>query len=311
MTDQNTVNIKAYSADGYPVYLTLEISHAEDIGAQVTAYLASLKAANLMPREQGVEQGENAETVTAMVRRSKANDDGSTTPIIDLYTGENNFKTLSLYLNTDDDVHAFEAATGVKLASLPEYDSNAAIERKDTGRWNKYARTPVHPTRFVHMQNPAYTGAEGDMKPKRKFVRWMPDAAASSPPPVSGSRSDAILSEIENSRSQQSQDAVKPKRTHQFTVSQIIVGKTDNGAHFLEFKTALDDGELVNARYWGKSGQRLTGLQDAIGHAEYQALRDPGLVNLEFPILVSAETDSKGYWNAVRVDTAPAPDIVF
>lgn len=180
----NTAWIPLYAPDGGKIHFTINLdTPLTEAQVQVAqAAYAILRQAGFTPREPGLEDGEQSETAHYIVRRAKGNDDGTETPVLDLYPDKFKFRALSVYLNTDDDVAAFEAASGVKLASLPTYDSSAPLERgKDARLDKKYVIALPRPLVFIHMANPAYDEDVSDpkrKKPKRKFVRWQTSAAA-------------------------------------------------------------------------------------------------------------------------------------
>lgn len=309
----NTVWIKAFSADGYQLGITLEVDPA-NVGASVAQYLASLKAAGLTPRELGIEEGEQVEACSAISRRSKANKDGTTTPIIDLFVGELEYKTLSVYLNTDEDVAAFESAFGIALRELPEYDSEAAVKRTDTARFSKYARRPVKPVRFVHEKNPAYTGAEGEMKPKRRFVRWMSEASPQRPTPApqpltvvqggkAATRSDELFQQMESERSAAITTAVSGDGT--FLCNRIERKQSkDNKTRWLDFlATEPKDGSAI-----AFSRSETPGLKDSIHAEHYNLLEHNGTVFVE-TIRVFYKNEKNGekeFRKVVRVAVAEA-----
>src|SRR5688572_26104246 len=80
-------------------------------------------AAGFTVNAPGLEAGEKREEVGYVLRREKENQDKSVTPIIDLYSPHDavKFKILSVYLNKDEDVSAFEAASGVRLDKLKNF----------------------------------------------------------------------------------------------------------------------------------------------------------------------------------------------
>jgi len=121
--------------------------------------------------QPGLEEGETRETVTHLARRSKSNPDGRSTPVLDVYCG-GSFKTIHLYLNTDDDIAEFAQAFGITLASIPLFEGDAAIERnKNADRDKKYV-IPVSGVDVVYRLNPKWEGDEDKKHAKRLFVRW-------------------------------------------------------------------------------------------------------------------------------------------
>ena len=139
---------------------------------RIAGALEGLAAANA-PKEEG----EQAEDIGHVVRRVKGNDDGSETPVIDLYPERAKFRVLGVYLNTPQDVAAFEAAAGLRLADLPLYEGDNSIERGKGPKTDKYVVSLSRPARVVIKPNPRYEGPEDKTHPKRLFVRWLPAGA--------------------------------------------------------------------------------------------------------------------------------------
>lgn len=149
--------------------------------------VSTLLTVGFLVNAPGLEDGEKVETISAVVRRAKANDDGSETPVIDLYPDRANFRILGIYLNNEQDIQAFEKAAGVKLAQLPLYDGDNAIERGKGVKTDKYVIALKSPVKVVFKANPKWEGDEDKKHSKRIFVRWASqsvEAAASSPTPA-------------------------------------------------------------------------------------------------------------------------------
>lgn len=132
----------------------------------VEAYLAAGWKAEYAQVEK-----ETRVPVTHIVRRVKANADGTETPVLDVYTG-GRFRTLGVYLNTPDDVAAFEQACGQRLSDFPLYEGGAPIERGANPRLDKKYVIPVQGLSVVFKPNPRWEGEEDKKHPKRLFVRW-------------------------------------------------------------------------------------------------------------------------------------------
>lgn len=136
----------------------------------------------LAVREQGIEAGELTRDIRYLLRRKQKNDDGSFTPIIDLYAG--NFRWVACWLNDDAQIAAFEQACGVELARMPisatpvkEYDPS------DPDIANLFTVLGT-PAQIVYKDNPRWHENlnEDDKKKisKRLFVRWL-NVPATSP----------------------------------------------------------------------------------------------------------------------------------
>lgn len=163
-----------YLPTGRKVSFTLSAETPAALIALALDFDRQLITAGIQTTEPGLDEGEFSETVGAMVKRMKGNQDGTQTPVIDIYLENDALKWafLKVYLNTAEDIEAFTLATGYTLNDLPEYESGTAIERgKNAALDAKYIRKPRKPARFVWQNNPRYE--EESMKPKKLFVRWM------------------------------------------------------------------------------------------------------------------------------------------
>lgn len=163
---------RVYSPQGVQVSLPLAGDHAGMLAALTRAL-----AAGWLADPPGVAQGERRVDIGYVVRREKVNPDRSTTPIIDLYPADPHltFAVLSVYLNREEDVDAFERASGVRVAHLPTYVGDNKVERGKKPATDKFVVRVPKPFGVVLTDNPKYDPNETDTakkKPARLFVRW-------------------------------------------------------------------------------------------------------------------------------------------
>lgn len=173
---------RVWSPHGVAVTLPLAGSGPGDY-AGMLADLGRALAAGWLASPPGVQPGEHRDEIGFVVRREKLNDDGSVTPVVDLYPADEGMKfaLLAAYLNTDDHVAAFERAAGVKLTNLPVYVGDNKIERGKKPATDRLVVKVPRPFGAVWKDNPKYDPAEQDTKkkkPKRLFVRWADHPAA-------------------------------------------------------------------------------------------------------------------------------------
>ncbi len=173
-----------------PLDSVLPVEACKAMLQSVTALLEAGWQANL----SSLEDGERMEEIRHVVRRVKNNDDGSETPVIDLYPERANFRILGMYLNTPADVQTFESVCRVRLSELPLYEGDNAIERGKGPKTDKYVTTLPSPVKVVLKQNPRWQGEEDKKHPKRLFVRWLNvpgsgDTGSGDPPPSQPSSS--------------------------------------------------------------------------------------------------------------------------
>jgi hypothetical protein len=140
---------------------------AQSAAAQVRAYLD----AGFAPLAA---EGAKVALIGVVVRRAKF--DNVQTPIIDMYrvdeTGNKRF--IRVYLNTPDDVKAFERAVGRALSSIPLYEGTAPLQLDEEAQKHlvqKYA-IRVRPFQIEWRANPKYAGRDDKKNPARLFVRY-------------------------------------------------------------------------------------------------------------------------------------------
>ncbi|TXI12373.1 MAG: hypothetical protein E6Q76_01095 [Rhizobium sp.] len=176
--------VKLFHPSGVLVELPVPVwgEEAPDYGRALRAVSAAL-AAGWLGCAPGLEAGEQREEAGYVVRRSKDNADNTVTPIVDLYPANDatKFAFLSVYLNTDADVSAFQAASGLRLSDLPMYVGDNKIERGKKRELDKLVTKAPRPFAVVLTANPKYDEKEAEAAraagkmyavPKRKFVRW-------------------------------------------------------------------------------------------------------------------------------------------
>jgi len=205
MENENLSNgwVKLYHPVAGGVQCTLPLPTVALTLDQAKAMFESLNRlleVGFVTTQAGLEDGESKEAVTHLARRSKANSDGTVTPIIDVYCG-GNFKVVGIYLNTLDDQEAFCDAFGIMLNSIPLWEGDASIERgKNADRDKKYV-VPVSGVDVIYKLNPKWEGDDDKKHAKRMFVRWevkapsktttapspkaVPNTPPAPPPPVS------------------------------------------------------------------------------------------------------------------------------
>lgn len=188
-TTQVTGWIKLYHPSGaqvslpVPLLARLTTQQALDVLGSVSEYIN----VGFLVNAPGLEDGELVEEVNAVARR-EAKDE---TPIIDFYSSNMKLlkKFMHVYLNAEQDVAAFEEATGLKVAALPAYDGALAIARDDN-KARKYIVNLPRSIRLVWKLSPKWeewkaAGGEGNEPHKRMLVRYEAGLPAPAPSPVS------------------------------------------------------------------------------------------------------------------------------
>ena len=181
--------IKLYHPSGaqvtlpVPMLARVSTEQALDLLGSVSEYLN----AGFLVNAPGLEDGELAEDVNAVARR-EAKDE---TPIIDFYSSNTKLlkKFMHVYMNAEQDVTAFEDASGIQVSALPVYDGALAIARDDN-KARKYIVNLPRPLRLVWKLSPKWeewkaSGGEGNEPHKRMLVRYETGAPAPAPSQVS------------------------------------------------------------------------------------------------------------------------------
>ena len=181
--------IKLYHPSGaqvtlpVPMLARVSTEQALDLLGSVSEYLN----AGFLVNAPGLGDGELAEEVNAVARR-EAKDE---TPIIDFYSSNTKLlkKFMHVYMNAEQDVTAFEDATGIQVSALPVYEGALAIARDDN-KARKYIVNLPRPLRLVWKLSPKWeewkaSGGEGNEPHKRMLVRYEAGALAPASSPVS------------------------------------------------------------------------------------------------------------------------------
>lgn len=182
-TNDTTGWVKLFHPNGpqvtlpVPMLARLSAEQAVEMLASVSAYLN----AGFLVSAPGLEDGELVEEISAVARR-EAKDE---TAIIDFYSSNTKLlkKFMHAYLNNEQDVAAFEAATGLKVDSLAVYDGALAIARDDN-KAGKYLVNLPRPIKIIWKLSPKWeewkaAGGEGNEPHKRLLVRY--DTGTSTP----------------------------------------------------------------------------------------------------------------------------------
>lgn len=149
MDDKNFALTRLYHPLGAQVSIPL------DLNIQITPEQASnllngvetLINAGWLINVPGLEKGELMEEVISVSRR-EGNDKAA---IIGFYVAHPKMvnKLLHVYLNTVDDIKAFEQASGLKLSAIPLYDGDQFLA-KDSPKAQKYIIILPRPIKVVY-----------------------------------------------------------------------------------------------------------------------------------------------------------------
>jgi hypothetical protein len=139
MSEINSASFPLYTAHGVRVHFTVPF---DGDPAAVSAAIESLLANGYTVNVLGVPEGADKTEIRYVVRGQGTNKDGGTTDRIWMYTpwgDDDKGSQLTHYLNTADDVTAFERAAGLRVTDLPICKGNAA-PRRESGDFERSRR---------------------------------------------------------------------------------------------------------------------------------------------------------------------------
>lgn len=187
--------VKLWTASG--VQVTLPVPFADP--ASMLAYTDSYLTAGWLVNAPNLEAGEYKEAIGYVCRMTFVNkDSGVKTPKIALYPDNQRakFKCGQVYLDTSEEITAFEHATGLSLNAIAEYPSDAAPQRDGSGA--QFIVPVQRATVAIFRRNEKYVEGGKD-QPKNYFVRW--DGATpktESPAPANGTNTQTPTSAPKN-----------------------------------------------------------------------------------------------------------------
>ncbi len=167
--------------------IPLEKPISPEIAQSALTSVSNLLDAGWLVDAPGLEEGEQKQEVVAVSRRESKD----STPIVAFYLAHPKMlkKFLHSYLNTQEDVQAFEAATGLQLNSIPLWPGERDID-KDHREAGKYIIPLPQPLHIVWAINPKWQQwnaeggkAAGVVEPHKRILVRYDVAQAPSPKP--------------------------------------------------------------------------------------------------------------------------------
>lgn len=183
-TSEKPINEQAWIKVWHPLGLDVRVQFTGKPvdWAGLLANVNAAFAAGWLADCPGLEEGETKEEVGYVVVRDTENKTGPGIKV-DLYpvSDATKFKFLSVYLDSVEEVQAFENASGMKVAGLQKYIGSGNLERGANKQTDALIHHAPRPFTVIHKPNPAFNPEETDAKkkkPKRLFVRWGNQSAA-------------------------------------------------------------------------------------------------------------------------------------
>ncbi len=168
---------RLYHPSGAQVSIPLNMNDGDpfDVRArQLFVDVDTLLSAGFLVNAPGLEQGEMIEEAVSVSRREHT--DG--TPIIAFYVAHPKMvnKLLHTYLNRPEDIAAFEAVAGMKLASIPLYEGETYI-KKDSPKASRFIVPLPRPIKVVYELTDKWKrwdaeGRNGNEPQKHQLIRY-------------------------------------------------------------------------------------------------------------------------------------------
>ncbi len=189
MTDPNYALTHLYHPSGAKISIPITIQPGEtysSVGQDLVRAVSSLIEAGLLVNMPGLDEGELVdEVVSVACRMSKDN-----TKIVAFYKAHPKLekKFIHEYLDTPEQIADFEAATGLRLASLPVFDGDKDIT-KDHRNAAKYIIPLPRPVKLVYRVSDRWkkwneTDGQGQQPQKYELLRYMTTGAMTQAPAV-------------------------------------------------------------------------------------------------------------------------------
>ncbi len=162
--------MELYAPNGAKVYMPVS---PDRLRQQMVKYAA----AGLLVEPPLPEERELLFNIGAFVVRLHTNDDGSETPVVDLYFRHPNGyfdrkRSTRVYLNNDYDVRAFERAFAISLDGLEFYSGQPITRGKNAALDHFVHQVPRGRVWGVFRPNPNFQNGGSEGAPKYYFVRW-------------------------------------------------------------------------------------------------------------------------------------------
>jgi hypothetical protein len=269
-----SLRTKAFTPSGRWIEFTVSATSIAELIAKAFELDTQLAAAGLSVREPGLNEGEQRETITYVVRRSHM-DGERETPMLDLYPEKLEYRFMSVYLNTPEDVAIFEQVSGMKLMDIPYCNFTSPLQRGKDGRNDAaYLRAMPKPTGVIFKMNPAYE--EGGKKAKRLFVRW---ADAATPPPPTTPAAAQPAPELEKPATAKNGNGSKPDALQ--TLKARVMREIDSKLTEVQIAALAGIKQFSNTEEWRNKFGGLDKAFEAIkAEHEFQNLGD--LSTVEF-----------------------------
>lgn len=170
MNEKNTVWIQLYTPGGAKLGVTIGFADGKftETLPPVALIDAMIAEGGYLLDAPGVEPGEDVESILYVCRKDHTDTKtGAIVPHIALYSENDNLQMrwLGIYLDTPDDVAAFELATGLQVDKLPIWNSDMHPKQRNDP---KYRSVIVKLPKSIRVARETYQNKDGENRHKLK-----------------------------------------------------------------------------------------------------------------------------------------------
>lgn len=187
--EQQFAWIKLFHSNGIEIRIPIACNQTETVFSvadfeDLKQSVENAVTAGFLVDRPGIEEGEHIDEIGYVVRCDVDGNNGPATRL-DLYVNNDQmkFRTVSKYLNTEEDTREAEAALGLRISSMPNYVGQGYIERGKNRQTDSLVVKLPRTVKIAYKNNPRYDPNEADAskkKPKRLFSRWVGHGATQS-----------------------------------------------------------------------------------------------------------------------------------
>lgn len=219
---QPQASFSGWLTTGMKVYITIPLGNLQPAAAydRILEYSQTLLSKGLLLTEPGLEAGEQAYSITHIVRSTQPSKDGIKPPAPIIYFYHDNLKwaDLKTWLNTPDDIAEFERWSGVKLASMKAFPSGARLELgRNPAEDTEFVTALTPARRVIWKHNPDYTDGS-KTEAKREFVRF------DTPPAPAQSNTSAVISSAAQEKASEQAGAQNGANSPSSAIPQTVDG---------------------------------------------------------------------------------------
>jgi len=182
--------IKLYTPENALVTIPIDPEHgiSREQAHNILSSVRNLLAVGFSIKEKRLDEVEQIQEVAFVERRVSADE----TPILDFYVAHPKAtkKAIHTYLNTEEQIRAFETVSGLRVIDIPQYDGELALS-KDSPKASTYIIKLPRPIKVVFSINPKWLewkeSESKDKEPIKRLVRRYEASAngnGSSPSPA-------------------------------------------------------------------------------------------------------------------------------